>query len=367
MSIYRNKVGLKFDFGVIEGESMQLASALYDNYDLPMWAAYFNRDCRLAFHVFSQLDDYFVDGDYCLQKDDFVKHLENYAKSILIDNDEYDSRKPISDVMFYKPISNLDAGSYGVLDDNIFDERGYPIISEHVNMASHKIMLAAKNHNIYELPHFHLSDALDTFCDSNFLNETLSFPTKHHITDEEYVIYIMYDKTKDIEIAVKVIYEDNIPFLSLDEMEMLYRDMERLKITPPISFSTKLTIHNSNCLIIGQKFMSEFNPHTIKNKAQFFNSLKKKVRMMHENNILHMDLHPLNVVVDEQNEPYIIDFVTSIPITKARSNPDLLEYSEGVVTYKHGRDIDEYIKDEDNLELILTLGKNFGNNTFVLT
>lgn len=44
------------------------------------------------------------------------------------------------------------------------------------------------------------------------------------------------------------------------------------------------------------------------NHEQFFETLKKMVDTMHENNIYHRDLHSGNVMVDEEGNPVVIDF-----------------------------------------------------------
>lgn len=352
MSTVKN--GIKFNFGVVNDEcKATLASALYDNYGLPMWAIYFKDYYQSASYVFSELDNYFINYNYCLPKDEFIKQMENNMKSILIQNEEYDPQIPISDVIFYKPISDLDAGSYD-RDDNIFDEYGHPIICDRANIMSHKIMLVLKNAGIYNRPRFYLPDALDSFCESNFYDKTLSFPTKYRQLPES-EIYVIYDEKINAEIAVDVIYEDNIPFVSLEKLITIYADMAKLGITPSILFSTKFTIHKSVCLIIGQIFTMPLPPdyYKLKNIDQIFNSLKKKVKLMHDHNILHMNLSRASVVLDKHNEPYIIDFRNSNFTYASEYNPDVLKYIRDMFAYEGT--VSDFIKDEANLEFIAPL------------
>ena len=44
------------------------------------------------------------------------------------------------------------------------------------------------------------------------------------------------------------------------------------------------------------------------NAAQFMPSISKQVRLLIKNNIFHVDLHPGNILIDAEGNPYIIDF-----------------------------------------------------------
>lgn len=81
----------------------------------------------------------------------------------------------------------------------------------------------------------------------------------------------------------------------------------------------------------------------------FFAKLKEQVRVMHEANIHHRDLHEGNVMIDEKGEPVIIDFGTACTSFSGDDHPygeqvRLLNKTTGRYEFASG-----YFKDDERM------------------
>ncbi len=82
---------------------------------------------------------------------------------------------------------------------------------------------------------------------------------------------------------------------------------------------------------------------------KFFTKLKENIKIMHENNIHHRDLHEGNVMIDQNGDPVIIDFGTACTSFSGDEHPygetvRMLNKNTGRYEFQSG-----YFKDDERM------------------